>query len=198
MRSLTFVSIIFCVILSAVPAFGQDKAKSPDKAEKADAKSPENANTCVYCGEPATCRICRTVPEKKKVSKTVFSCEDEDFCIPGRSQCQTTTEIDENGCAQQRVHTIPTAKEIRSRRVLKKSTEEKEEMTYKLVAQKVCAACACNLPPLPADGDKDEKSKSEDSGIDKSKTEDKDKAKDKAKEKTEPAEKAKDRGKSKL
>jgi hypothetical protein len=117
--------------------------------------SPED--TCVYCGAPATCRVCRLVCEKKKVPETVFSCECEDFCVPGRSQIECETEIDENGCEQHKIVWIPVAKEIRARKVLKKSTQEQEKTIRKLVVQKVCEDCACNPNLTLPEKDKSDK-----------------------------------------
>jgi hypothetical protein len=95
------------------------------------------------------------VTETKKVSKTEYDCECEDFCVPGRStlcgeeescdDCgnKKCTKIWQQGCA-----------EIRSRRVLKKSTKEEEVTSYSWVVEEICPACAGACAPseiiLPA------------------------------------------------
>ncbi len=115
---------------------------------------------CKYCEQIATCKVCRAVPEKKKVSETVFSCECEDFCIPGRSQVQCQESIDENGCVQTEREWIPTAARMSQRKKLVKTTETNEVTQWKLVVEHVCPNCAqCPAQPIePAQTEQSEKS----------------------------------------
>ena len=46
------------------------------------------APCCNGCGchQPCTKKVCRLVCDTKTVSKNVYSCECEDFCLPGCSK----------------------------------------------------------------------------------------------------------------
>lgn len=104
------------------------------------------AGACSVCGCcAATRKICRVSEEKGKKSKTVFSCECEDFCIPGKSQfCGYRAECGE--CGETKCVKVwkPGCGEVRTRKVLKKSTEDKEVTEYKWEVVEVCDACACH------------------------------------------------------
>src|SRR5262245_26935540 len=101
--------LVACILTFAYLAIVCSSCAADDKEHK-----------CARCGAPnPTCKVCKPVTETKKVSKTEFGCECEDFCVPGRStlcgveegcdECGNTTctRIWQQGCAQ-----------IRSRRVL--------------------------------------------------------------------------------
>jgi hypothetical protein len=98
---------------------------------------------CCRCGCVAvTKKICRPVAEKKKVKETEYDCECEDFCIPGPSTligCETEC----GDCGEAKVKKIwqPNCGEVRTRNVLKKSTEESEKTVYKWVVEEVCVDC---------------------------------------------------------
>jgi hypothetical protein len=40
---------------------------------------------CCKCGGCGVRKVCRIVPEKKKLEKTVYGCKCEDICVPGKS-----------------------------------------------------------------------------------------------------------------
>lgn len=104
------------------------------------------AGTCSVCGCcAATRKICRVSEEKGKKSKTVFSCECEDFCIPGKSKfCGYRAECGE--CGETKCVKVwkPGCGEVRTRKVLKKSSEDEEVTEYKWEVVEVCDACACH------------------------------------------------------
>ena len=42
------------------------------------------AECCEHCGcQCQCCKVCRLVPDVKKVPKVTYACECEDICIPG-------------------------------------------------------------------------------------------------------------------
>jgi len=97
---------------------------------------------CDHCGCEAPChKVCRVVCETKKVPKVEYSCECEDFCVPGPSHC--STYCDECG-HKQHVYT-PTCAKVRTRTKLVKKETTTEKKTYKWVVENVC--CNCADPP---------------------------------------------------
>ncbi len=112
--------------------------------------SGNDQGRCHRCGCAAvTAKVCRPIAETKKISKTVFECECEDFCIPGPST-RSGKSCTADGCGhfQHEVHWQPGCGQSRTRKVLKKSTVEEEVVTYRWVVEECCATCAAM--PAPA------------------------------------------------
>lgn len=100
---------------------------------------------CEAC--PATCqvKVCRVKEEVSKVAKTKFSCECEDFCIPGKSTyCGTECDCS-SGCNKCKKIWKPGCGQVRTRLVLKKSTEEEEVVKYTWEVVDACSDCAATL-----------------------------------------------------
>jgi hypothetical protein len=98
------------------------------------------ADCCDHCGCQCECqKVCRLICETKKVTKPEYSCECEDFCVPGPSEHCVTR--DECGC-KKHVYT-PTCATVRTRTKLVKKEVTKEVPSYRWVVEKVCPACAC-------------------------------------------------------
>jgi hypothetical protein len=94
---------------------------------------------CHHCGCHANCsKVCRLVCETKKVPKTEYDCECEDFCVPGPSQC--SLGCDE--CGHHKLVYTPTCARVRTRVKLVKREEIKEVQSYKWVVEDLCAPCA--------------------------------------------------------
>src|ERR1051325_4142362 len=100
---------------------------------------------CDHCG--CNCNVhavCRLKCETKKVPKVTYTCECEDFCVPGPSKkCGCTCETDCCGCEHCKTNWIPQCAKVHTRTKLIKHTEMKEEKTYKWVVEYVCGSC-CN------------------------------------------------------
>ncbi|WP_425618311.1 hypothetical protein NA78x_002015 [Anatilimnocola sp. NA78] len=99
---------------------------------------------CVECG-CNTCirKVCHVKCEIKKVPKTVYSCECEDFCVPGPSKkCGYECTPGCNGCEKCKVNWVPQCADVYTRTKLKKTTVDKEEKTYKWVVETFCEQCA--------------------------------------------------------
>jgi len=77
----------------------------------------------------------------KEVSKPVYECKCEDFCIPGRSICCKSPCDCPGKCCKD--HTIykPTCGCVRSRTVLVVKKETKKVPSYKCVVEEVCTHC---------------------------------------------------------
>jgi hypothetical protein len=128
----------------------------------AECDSSGCAGTCTQCGQCApTRKICRAVCEQEKSPKTVFSCECEDFCIPGKSTfCGYRCTCDK--CCGGKCQKVwqPGCAEVRTRLVLKKSTEEEDVIAYRWEIVELCESCAClgrcrppaELDTVPSDG----------------------------------------------
>jgi hypothetical protein len=86
------------------------------------------------------------VPDIKKVTKTTYSCECEDFCVPGPSQ--RCVVCDECG-NKQHVYT-PTCATMRTRKRLVKHDTTTEQKTYKWVVENLCSQCAAHEQPQAA------------------------------------------------
>src|SRR6185295_8502713 len=90
---------------------------------------------CADCGCNCNVRaVCRLKCETKKVPKTEYCCECEDFCIPGPSKkCGCITETDCCGCEHTKPNWIPQCAKVHTRHKLVKKVVEKEEKKYKWV-----------------------------------------------------------------
>jgi hypothetical protein len=86
------------------------------------------------------------VCETKKVPKTTYDCECEEFCVPGRSQC--TTVCDE--CGHNRKVYRPTCAKLRTRTKLVKKETVEEKCVYKWVVEDLCCDCAAKVEPGPS------------------------------------------------
>lgn len=106
------------------------------------------AGCCSHCGcnDDSCCKVCCLVPEVKKVTKPVYDCECEDFCVPGKSEC--CVGCDE--CGHRKLFYTPTCGCVRTRVKLVKKSETKEVKTFKCVVVDMCAKCAsqCNAQPV--------------------------------------------------
>lgn len=122
-------------------------------------QADEPEKKCARCGAPnPTCKVCKPVTETKKVSKTEYECECEDFCVPGRSTlCGEEESCDDCGNAKCTKIWQQNCAKIRSRKVLKKSTKEEDVVSYRWVVEEICDACAQACPdaeiitPSPAE-----------------------------------------------
>ena len=97
---------------------------------------------CCHCGCQSNCsKVCRLVCEVTKVSKPVYDCECEDFCVPGKSDCCVVCDE----CGNRKKVYTPTCGQVRTRTKLVKHVETKEVKTYKCVVVDLCPACAQRL-----------------------------------------------------
>jgi hypothetical protein len=108
--------------------------------------SPAAADECCdgcKCQAPC-CKVCRCVPTTKKVTKPVYHCECEDFCVPGPStRCKVCDD-----CGQHHTVYTPNCAEVRTRKKLVKEIKTEEVKTYKWVVETLCPNCAekCGAP----------------------------------------------------
>lgn len=109
---------------------------------------------CNHCGCKQHCKkVCRLVCGKKKEIKIEYSCECEDFCIPGRSvKCGVKCECNRLGIKCCHAVLKPVCAEVRTKRVLVKKEVEKEVPDYKWVVEEVCCQCGQSIKGGDAPG----------------------------------------------
>lgn len=124
MKILSGLALVLAVSLSAIVA---------------NAGSP----CCDHCGCRQNCKkVCRLVCETKKDKKVEYSCECEDFCVPGPSQrCGKKCDCDE--CGRKCCHDVwkPTCAKVRTRVKLIKKEVPVEKQVYTWVVEEVCCGC---------------------------------------------------------
>src|SRR5262245_56484775 len=83
---------------------------------------------CAHSGCQAACeKVCRLVCETKKVTKIEYSCQCEDFCVPGPSERCVTVDC----CGDKQVHYTPTCATVRTRAKLVKHERVEEKPSFK-------------------------------------------------------------------
>jgi len=99
---------------------------------------------CEHCGcQSCVHKVCHLKCELKKVPKTCYSCECEDFCVPGPSKrCGYKSETDCDGCKICKPNYVPTWAEVHTRKKLVKRVVWKEELTYTWCVEYLCNDCA--------------------------------------------------------
>ena len=104
-----------------------------------------------HCGCSANCsKVCRCIPDIKKVPKTTYTCECEDFCVPGPSEhCVVCDE-----CGNKQHVFTPTCAKVHTRKRPVKHETVQEVKTYKWVVVNLCPTCCARSEQseLPAEG----------------------------------------------
>ncbi|MEX2113516.1 MAG: hypothetical protein WD845_10035 [Pirellulales bacterium] len=106
------------------------------------------ADCCAHCGcQTSCCKVCRLVPDVKKITTPVYDCECEEFCVPGKSEC--CVGCDECGC--RKLFYTPTCGKVRTRVKLVKTNETTEVKTFKCVVEDLCPQCVqqCGATLVP-------------------------------------------------
>jgi hypothetical protein len=100
----------------------------------------QGQDCCDRCGCADQCRkVCRCVDDVKKVPKVTYSCQCEDFCVPGRSEhCVVCDD-----CGHKQHIYTPTCAQVRTRTKLVKHETVQEVPSHKWVVESLCNACAC-------------------------------------------------------
>ena len=112
------------------------------------------ADCCNDCGcQCECCKVCRCVPTVKKVPKICYSCECEDFCIPGPSKICGYKCVCPDDCGCKLFHHAhkepiwqPTCAKVKTRSRLVKKEEIKEVCSWKWEVVDLCPHCksCCN------------------------------------------------------
>lgn len=111
------------------------------------AASVQAGDCCEGCGCAASCsKVCRLVPSTKKVTKTEYECECEDFCVPGRS----LRTVCHDECGKKKIVYTPTCAEVRTRKKLVKKETSTTVPSTKWVVENLCPRCAGQKTSDPA------------------------------------------------
>lgn len=100
---------------------------------------------CSNCGCQQLEKVCKVVPDVKKVTETKFVVECEEICLPGKSNCEERIVDDNCAPGQQRCEMVrvPTCDRIVVKKKLKKVTTTIDKPGWKCVVETVCSQCGC-------------------------------------------------------
>ena len=103
---------------------------------------------CVHCGCCQLKKVCRLVPDVKKVTQFEYSVDEEEVCLLGKSCSEEQNVADKclpNGRRCETVQT-PRCGRIVCKKTLKKTTTTVEKSSVKCVVDTVCGQCGyvCN------------------------------------------------------
>ncbi len=105
------------------------------------------AECCDHCGcQCQCCKVCRLVPDVKKVPKVTYACECEDICIPGKSciigyKCETDDDCECGHHKHPEPIWQPSCGRVITRHKLVKIETVKEVKTFKCVVVNLCPHC---------------------------------------------------------
>ena len=104
---------------------------------------------CERCGCQQSKKVCRVVPDVKKVTETKFVVECEEICLPGKSRCTERMVEDQCVAGSQRCETVrePTCDRIVTKKTLKKVTTTVDKPGWKCVVETVCSQCGNQCGP---------------------------------------------------
>jgi hypothetical protein len=110
--------------------------------------SAQTPSCCSSCGCSQLQKVCRTVPEVKKETKTKWIVECEEVCLPGRTQCVDECVTDPNSLTGSSIVTTrqPSCGRIITKKKLVKKTEIIEKPGFKCVVETVCQQCGHCCP----------------------------------------------------
>ena len=102
-------------------------------------------HACTGCGCRELKRVCKVVPDIKKVTETRYVVECEEVCLPGPTQCEERLVTDPACIDLPRFETvrIPTCDRIVVKKKLKKISTTVDKAGWKCVVETVCSQCGC-------------------------------------------------------
>lgn len=98
---------------------------------------------CSQCGCCQLKKVCRLVPDVKKVTESKYTVEEEEVCLLGKSCTEEKMVSDlcaPGGLRCETVH-VPQCGRIVCKKKLKKTTTTVEKPTFKCVLETVCCQC---------------------------------------------------------
>lgn len=120
---------------------------------------------CARCGSPAVCRkVCRCVPDEKKIEIVCWGKKQEDFCAPGCSKplerhcekvCAEPSANPDEPCAKPRnmkwtLWGPPRCGKVYTKNKLMKKVVTKSVPGFKSVVEPLCETCAAQCEHSPA------------------------------------------------
>ena len=103
------------------------------------------SRTCGQCGCGQLKKVCRLVPDVKKVPEIKYVVEEEEVCLLGKSCTEERIVPDECSPNGQRCETVqaPRCGKIVCKKKLKKTTKTVDKPSVKCVLETVCCQCGC-------------------------------------------------------
>lgn len=100
---------------------------------------------CSRCGCTQLKKVCRLVPDVKKVTQSSYTVQENEVCLLGKSSTETTVVPDPCALHGRRSETTQTPQcgRIVCMKKLKKTTTTVEKPTAKCVMETVCCQCGC-------------------------------------------------------
>ncbi|MEI8378608.1 MAG: hypothetical protein WCJ09_00675 [Planctomycetota bacterium] len=104
------------------------------------------SRSCSKCGCGELEKVCRVVPDVKKVTETKFVVDCEDICLPGKSCTEERMVSDACVAGGQRCEkvSVPTCDRIVTKKKLKKVTTTVDKPGWKCVVDTICSQCGHN------------------------------------------------------
>ncbi|HEV3341464.1 MAG TPA: hypothetical protein VG125_13935 [Pirellulales bacterium] len=107
------------------------------------AAQAEAGHFCHHCGCQRDCKkVCRLEVKTKKKKEIEYSCECEDFCVPGPSKrCGFLVDPHCDGHPQRKFNWQPKCAKVYTRKKLVATEVTKEVPDYKWVVEEYCRVC---------------------------------------------------------
>ncbi len=101
------------------------------------------ARPCAHCGCCQLKKVCRMVPDVKKVTVVEYVVEENDFCLFGKSSVEEVMVSDECSPTGQRCETVqvPRCGRVVFQKKLKKKTKTVDKAGFKCLVETVCTQC---------------------------------------------------------
>jgi hypothetical protein len=121
-----FAAIVACLTIFQVAAAGEFLGHVIRHKSTCEPRS----GSVVECD--AACKVCKPVPDKKKVTKVVYEYKDEWYCLP---KCPCPRHVGKHDCCEPCTSSCPMCEKPRCRRVLVKKIITEEKPTTKCVVE---------------------------------------------------------------
>ena len=101
---------------------------------------------CAQCGCGQLKKVCRMVPDVKKVTEFKYTVEEEEVCLLGKSGSEERMVADACSPDGLRCETVTTPRcgRIVCKKKLKKTSTTVEKPVFKCVVETMCCQCGCN------------------------------------------------------
>ncbi|MBS0208230.1 MAG: hypothetical protein JSS27_04675 [Planctomycetes bacterium] len=96
---------------------------------------------CSSCGCCKVRKVCKLVPDVKKITTYCYSTKCDDFCLNGHSKCVGTRQVCDCHGSHCEKCMQPTCCEVLTRRLITKTPIVKEKHGWKCVVETVCCGC---------------------------------------------------------
>jgi hypothetical protein len=105
-----------------------------------------SCSPCPQCGCGQLKKVCRIVPDVKKVTEFKYTVDEEEVCLLGKSGADERVVEDSCSPCGQRCETVksPRCGRIVCKKKLKKTSSTVEKPSFKCIVETICCQCGCN------------------------------------------------------